>query len=331
MKILITGATGFIGSHLVKALVSEGYHCRCLVRKTSNISELKKLNNIEFVYGDITEKDSLKGIAKGVDIVCHLAALMGHDPPSSKAFEKFRNINAEGTKNILSECVKTKTIKKVIHFSSTAAMGLVPQNPITESMGCRPYTPYQVSKFESEKIAKYFFEKYNLPIVIVRPSMIYGPGFKGDFLTIARVVKTGIFPKIGRGKNLSPALYIDDAVEAVRLLINKGRAGEIYLISSERSYELQEIVGIMETYLGMRLLLIPVPIWLAKMGGYSLEKMSKLIGIRPIVTYRNICSVVTDRVFDISKAKNELGFKQRVPLEAGLEKTLDWFVEKDYL
>ena len=329
MKILITGATGFIGSRLVRALVEKGYLCRCLVRETSNVDDINNLDNVELVYGDVTDPQSLKGIVRGIEVIYHLAGLMGHDSPSKKAFERFRRVNVEGTRNLLKECVGTD-IRKIIHFSSTAAMGPVGANgPITETTACRPYTPYQVSKLESEEVARNFVERFNVPIVTIRPSMVYGPGFKGDFFTIAKVVKSRIFPLFGRGENLSPALYVDDLIEVIQQLPEKGKAGETYLITSERSYPLNRVVEIMESHLGIRTLKVPTPIWLAKTGAYLVEKSSALLGIKPVVTYKNICSTVTNRIFDVSKAKHELGFIQKIPLEIGLKNTLDWFLSRE--
>ncbi|MBU4444922.1 MAG: SDR family NAD(P)-dependent oxidoreductase, partial [Candidatus Marinimicrobia bacterium] len=126
MNILITGATGFIGSHLTKELCKQGYHCRCLVRNIDKAKEIfKDYKNIEFVIGDITKPETLKNIGNNIDVVFHLAAHGHVAATSEEAFKKFYKINVKGAENLLNECLN-KNISKFFHFSSTAAVGLIP-------------------------------------------------------------------------------------------------------------------------------------------------------------------------------------------------------------
>ena len=330
MNILITGSTGFIGINLVKRLTEEGHFCRCLVRKNSVIDPLKHLSNIELFYGDVTDKKSLENVFDNISVVYHLAAIMGHDLPSESAFRKFRRVNTEGTRNI-AECCVGKGVKKFIYVSSIAAMGLLRKKVVNEETLCKPFTPYQVSKYESELIVKELTEKKGLPGIILRPTRIYGPGFKGDLLTISKVVKTGIFPKIGLGKNLSPSLYIDDLSDCICKVKDKGAIGETYIISSEESYELEKVARIIARALNIKIRMIFIPKSLAIFGAWVLERIFLLFGKTPIATARNIHSSTTDRVFDVSKAKKELGYKQNISIEKGLKKTVEYFKSVGYL
>lgn len=330
MKVLVTGATGFIGSHLVKRLIDYGHYVRCLVRETSNLTELKKLTNTEFFGGDVTKKNSLKGVMEDIDVVYHLAALRGHDPPSKKAFHRFRLVNVEGTRNILDECIE-KNINRFIYISSTAVMGVVKVEKIDENTNPDPYTPYQVSKYEAEKLVKKYMQPYGIPAIIIRPSQIYGPGFKGDFLKMAKVINKHFFPKIGRGKNLSPALYIEDLIDALASLTDKGNIGDTYIISSERSYTIDEIYETLKKEVGKRCVYIYIPKWLALSGSYIIEKICLVSGKEPLVTLRNIQSLTTDKVFCIEKAKNDLLFQQRTSLDVGLKKTVQYFKEDNLI
>lgn len=330
MNILITGATGFIGRNLVNLLIKEGHFVRSLVRDYEKAKKLLGTENIEYIVGDITDKKSLENICDNISIVYHLAAIMGHDLPSESSFKKFCKVNTEGTKNIAESCVGMG-IDKFIYVSSTAAMGLLKNKVVNEETPCIPYTPYQVSKYEGELIVKELTEKRGLPGIILRPSMVYGVGFKGDFATIAKVIKTGIFPKIGFGKNLSPALYIDDLVDCMCKAKDKAIVGETYIISSEGSYELEKIARIIADALNVRVRMIMVPKFIAIFGAWILERIFLLLGEKPIVTARNIMSTTTDRVFDISKAKRELSFQQKVSIEEGLIKAVDYFQLVGYL
>lgn len=255
---------------------------------------------------------------------------MGHDTPSQESFARFRKVNVEGLRNIVAEAKKSH-VKRFIHLSSTAAMGLLEDALVNEVTSCKPYTPYQVTKYEGEQYLLEEWRKNGFPVIILRPSMIYGPGFKGDFLTLAKVCKTGFFPTIGHGKNLSPALYIDDLIDVLPKCIDHGRMGEIYLLSSEQSYPLRQASAIIGKALGKKLHYVYVPVGMAIFGARVLEKGMPLLGRRSPVTERNIRSTVTDRTFDVTKAKRELGFRQQVPLEQGLTEAVHYFVQEHYL
>lgn len=329
MKILVTGATGFIGSYLIPRLLEKNHHVRLLVR---DVDKARKMfsNECEIIYGDITEKETLKECCDSIDIIYHMAALMGHDSPSPEAFQRFRLVNVEGVRNIIEEAKKVD-IKKFIYISSTAALGLQKITVVNEKTVCKPYTPYQVSKREAELLVINEIEKNHFPAIIIRPSMIYGPGFKGDFLTMAKVCKTGFFPKIGKGKNLSPALYITDLVSALADFTEKGRIGELYMLSSAESYSLKETATIIGKAIGKNIRFIYIPRGVAVLGAEILEHLSKLFKKKPIVTKRNILSVSQDRIIDITKVRREVGYKPEVPLSVGLPKSVQYFIEQNYL
>jgi nucleoside-diphosphate-sugar epimerase len=202
---------------------------------------------------------------------------------------------------------------------------------VSEDTLCKPYTPYQVSKYEGELVVKELTMEHGLPGIILRPCMVYGPGFKGDFLTIGRVVKTGFFPRIGFGKNLSPALYINDLADCLSLAKEMATVGETYLISSEESYALDQVVKIIAENLGVKLHIVFVPKFLALLGAWALERLFRQLGKKPVVTSRNLLSATIDRVLDITKAKRELRFKQHISIEEGLKRTVKYFKSVGYL
>jgi len=327
-KALVTGATGFMGIRLVNALISSGYSVRVFVRN-EKLARQEFQNSCEIFTGDTTKPETLVGCCDGVDIVYHLAALMGHDLPGEEAFNRFRAVNVQGTMNIVRECQKSN-VKRLIHVSSTAAMGLLRAPIVDETTECAPYTPYQVTKYESECFVMDEYKHSGFPALVLRPSMVYGPGFKGDFLTIAKVCNKGVFPKIGMGENLSPALYITDLINALILFAEKGELGEIYLLSSVQSYTLKETALIIGEALNKKITFIYVPVWVAAVGALILEKLFAIVKKHPPVTKRNIQSMVTDRVFDVSKALN-IGFKQKVSFREGLTRTIAYFKEQRYI
>lgn len=327
-RVLITGATGSIGKHLVRALIDEGYSCRCLVRETSNVSELSVLG-VELFYGDICNVDSIKGIADGIDIVYHLAA-EGHVSSSSNgAHNRFLKVNVEGTKNLIEECLKSK-VKKFIHFSSTAAMGLIEDNIVDEDTLCMPQTPYQKAKYLSEQTVLDFWRKKQFPALILRPCMVYGEGCKGEYLRIFGFMKRGIFPRLGKGKKLTPIIYVANLIHAAVTTAEKGKPGNVYLLADE-SIEMDILRQKVLTYLEVKRFYFYVPPKVAILLISFYEKISHLLKIEPKVTVKNIKSTIADRIFNTNKARNELGLKQIVGLDESLHRTIVWAKGQGYL
>jgi len=326
MKILVTGATGFIGGYVVEKLVNEGHLVKCLIRETSNLERLEKLKNIDFFFGDITQKDTLNGIATDVDIVLHLAATGHVSAISDKALREFTSINEQGTENLIEECLKNKKIKKFIHFSSTAAMGLIEkQGLIDESDEPQPRTPYQISKRKSElKSLSYYYEN-NFPVVIVRPCMVYGPRGKGEFLKFCRLMRKGIFPRIGFGKILTPMVYVEDLANGAVQAMSGARPGEIYILASEKSFDLNEIRNMIMSTLNEKKPYLFAPKWAALFGAKLIEILSGFLNKEPIVTYKNIKSTIANREFDISKAKSDFSYAPNTSLQIGIRNTIDWY------
>lgn len=329
MNVLVTGGTGFVGRHLVRALIEKGALVRMLVRKTSNIEGFKELG-IELVHGDTTERDSLYGITRDINVVYHLAA-MGHVSAISKAaYQRFFDVNVNGTNNLAEECCNSR-VDKFIHFSSTAAMGLIKKPLVDETMPCQPSTPYQKSKYESEKTILTYWKEKGLPAVILRPCMIYGAGGTGEFTKICRLIKKGLFPKVGQGKNLTPMVYVDDVVQAAILAGERGLPGETYLIASDNSFELDRIRDLILKEFGIKRIYPYVPTTLSKLGAWGIESLAKTFGFTPIVTYQNIDSTITNRVFSVAKAERELDYAPRVSLEHGIKETISWYRQNDWL
>ena len=324
MNILITGGTGFVGRYLVRELLSRGDFCRLLVRSKSNIEGLPNKNQIELWQGDITSQDTLKGIAKDIDYVYHLAAVGHVSAISEEAYKNFIRVNVHGTKNLIIECAGFN-IKKFVHFSSTAAMGLIKNKFTNETDMPQPVTPYQKSKLESERVAFSMGKQYKIPTVVIRPCMIYGIHGKGEFLKMCRLMNRGLFPKVGFGKNLTPLVHVSDVVQGAIKAAEKGIPGEIYLIASEHSIELSELRNMVIKAFGKRTLYPFVPVWAMFFVAWCFELTAKITGRPPIATRRNIASTVWDREFSIEKARKDLGYNPQVSFQEGIAETVQWF------
>ena len=325
MKVLVTGGTGFVGQYLVNELVNRDFKCRVLVRSNSKTLCFSGLNkNIEFWKGDITIPDTLKGIAQDIQYVYHLAA-EGHVSAISKdAFRHFKKVNVEGTINLVKECGKFN-IKKFVHFSSTAAMGLIKKEIVDELDIPQPTTPYQKSKLASEIEALQVGKNLGVPVVVVRPCMIYGINGRGEFFKICQLMRKGFFPRVGRGENLTPLVHVKDIVQGAIKAAETGTPGEVYLLASETSINLNELrESVIEAW-GEKALYPYVPVRVMFFVAGCFEIIAKLTGKAPVATRQNIASTVWDRVFSIEKAKRELGYTPSIHFREGILETVNWF------
>ena len=332
MVYLVTGATGFIGSHLCEELAKRGKKTRCLVREKET-GEMHKENEkmlrsigAEIYYGDLNDRGSLKNIAKGVDVVFHLAAIAR---PMNIPREKYFEVNVEGTKNLFEAC-KGEKIRKIVHVSSISAIGPSRDGkPVSEKTSARPVDTYGESKLESEKAAFDFIKKYKLPVVIVRPPMIYGPG-DFELLKLFKAVNTGFFPvNMGGGKGHFEFCFVKNLVKGIILASEKGAVGEIYHLSAERAYTLAEVAGTIAKAEKKSLLKLPFPKAVFWLGGKAMEISGRIFGFHPPFKGGTMEWMTTDYwVSDISKAKKELGYRQEFSLQEGVEETVAWYKKK---
>lgn len=324
MNILVTGGTGFIGGYFIPLLLEQGHKVRLLVR-----DEKKARNQFgkqcQYHVGDVCDKKSLAGCCENIDIVYHLVAKSGNELPSKKNLELYRNINVQGTENLIEEC---SNIKKFIYISSTAAMGLVKDLPITEKSVCRPYLPYQVTKYEVEELIRKKCEE-GFPGIIIRPTKVYGINEKDySYLSLAKLIKRGFYLKIGNGHNYTSNIYVSDFASVLCNMCYKGNIGETYIVTSEKSIDFIEVGKVIADELGVSFKMIKMPAWIMLIAACVEEKIFWAINKKPIVTKRNIEMTIQDRVYDISKAKLEIGFEPHVQMQEGIRTVIKWYKKK---
>jgi dihydroflavonol-4-reductase len=330
MKIYITGATGFVGSSLLPQLLDQGHAITCLMRSPERYNSSPIFSKCNLVKGDIIERDSLKETMQDIDVVIHLAVL-GHLDEAKQGKDVFNAVNVQGTKNVLEECVISKP-KRILCFSSTAAIGIPKVDLIDENTPLRATNPYGKSKKESDESIFSFIKKYNLPIVTICFPHIYGPGEERDFLKIIRMIKKGIFPQVGFSPNLYPSVYISDAIDAICLALKKGRVGEKYIIADDDPHDLRVIRKIVLKYLGKERKFYPIiPKYISIYFLYTMEFIFSLFGTVPPIKARNLKSISAGRRLSIEKAKRELGFKPKINLEEGIRRTIEWYKKENLL
>lgn len=336
MKILITGATGFIGNRLVRKLAAQSdHHIRCLVRPSSQTERLKDLD-VELVQGDLLEVDGLQKAVADCDMIYHLAA--NAHPSSVIPYRVYQRCNVDGTNNLLKAAATLTGLQKVVVLSSIAATGPSRDGkPLDEKSLRLPITNYGKSKMAVEDLCQQFSEEQNLPVVVIRPSMVYGIG-DTDWLEIFHLIKTGGIagmgvPIPGKKENLFDFCYVDNLVDGVILAANAAQSsGKIYFISDERSYQIKEIIQAVADASHVPYPSKFWPVWLSKTVATLLDFVGWVIRQDMPLDRRTICWMTTNYwVCDISKAKDELGFRPSVSLAEGVRRTFQWYLDQGLL
>ncbi|MDZ7346923.1 MAG: NAD-dependent epimerase/dehydratase family protein, partial [candidate division KSB1 bacterium] len=228
MKALVTGASGFTGSYMVRNLLDHGYQVRVLVRRTANLDSLRRLP-VEIAFGDLRRPEEVAEAVRGVDMVFHIAALYrAANLPDSEYYA----VNVQGTKNVLDAALRCG-VKRVLHCSTCGIYGHVKQPPADESTPADPQDVYQETKWQAEQLAMEYYRRDALPVTIVRPVGIYGPG-DTRMLKMYRSVQQGRFILFGGGNVKYHLTFVTDTVEGFRLAAETPHAvGQAYNIAGE--------------------------------------------------------------------------------------------------
>jgi nucleoside-diphosphate-sugar epimerase len=325
-KILVTGGTGFTGSHLCRRLIQEGHDVRVLVREQSNRTVLNDLP-IDWVLGDLCDRDSLARATQGIETVYHIAALFR---PENVTRQQMWAINVEGTKNLLEAAEKVQ-VSRFVHCSTVGVHGDIQNPPANEETPYAPGDYYQESKTEGEKLAIQYAQEGRLPIVIFRPGGIYGPGDR-RFLKLFKGIKTGRFVMFGSGEVLYQLIYIDDLIAGIlRCGTETAAVGHTYILTGASPVTLNQLVEAIASVLE-----VPPPRWRLPVmplywAGFACEVLCKPLGINPPLYRRRVDFFRKTRSFDVSKAKCELNFSPQTELNTGLELTANWYRDRNFL
>jgi nucleoside-diphosphate-sugar epimerase len=333
MTVLVTGGTGFIGSHLVERLVSVGENVRCLVRKTSNTKFLESLG-VELTYGDITDKNSLIPAVEGVEVVYHLAGIS--EVSQKIPYQIYEKYNVTGTLNVATLCLK-EDIKKFLNFSSVEAYSALGELntvlPIKETFPCNPTTYYGISKREAEQRLLDLYKENGLPVTIIRPSVVYGPrDIQHGPFKLFRGISRGFFRIIGNGENLVSWTYIGNLVHLSELAKNSKKSiGEIYFAADEKPYTMNKICKIIAEEEEVSLSNLHIPLNISKFISIPLETIFKILNQEPLLSKSKIRFIASNYIYDVSKAKKDLGYTDQFSLREGVRLTVKWYKENKFL
>lgn len=324
--VLVTGANGFTASYVCKQLLEKGYKVRGLVRKNAVMSLIAGLP-LELHYADLAVDQDFSSVMQGVDVVYHIAAAYRTEGVPKKYFW---DVNVEGTRKLL-EAAKKTGVKKFVHSSTVGVQGDIKNPPATEEYPYSPGDYYQESKVDGEKLVLDFYRKEKLPISIVRPVGIYGPG-DTRFLKLFKHIYNGKFRMIGDGKVLYHLTFVEDLARGFILAGEKDEAiGEIFTIGGDGYLTLMELAEKIAKIFNKPLPKAKIPVWPVWFGGLLCEIICKPFGISPPIYRRRVDFFIKDRAFDISKAKRVLGYQPKVSLDEGLKITAEWYLKNNWL
>jgi len=314
MNALVTGATGFIGSHLCEELARRGHKVTCLIREKSNLKWIENID-LKIITGDCEKIESLYDAVDGVDYVFHLAGLT-----KACSEDEFFCANVLGTENLIKAVAeKNPELKRFIFISSLAAVGPSKNgSPLKEEADPQPVSSYGKSKLEAENaVLKY---KQSIPVTILRPSAVYGPRDR-DLFVFFKILKKGIFPDWG--KCYYSLLYVDDLIQGIILAAeNKKAEGEIYFLSDSKFYTNEEIMKAISSAFGIKAVRLRVPKCIMPFFAYIGERIN-----RQGIINRDKMSELSHShwICDTTKAREDLGFMPKVSIKEGMKWTADWY------
>ena len=326
MKALVTGATGFVGSHLVDKLLEKNYEVYCLKRKTSSTKWLDG-KNIKYVDGDLFSNEALEACIKDMDYVFHVAGVV-----KAKTKEGFYHGNSDSTKNLLEITYKVNPgLKKFIFVSSLAACGPAKsEKPVDEDTVPEPITTYGLSKLKAEdEVYKY---KDKFPISIIRPPAVFGPR-DTEILIYFKTFSKGLNSVIGFDAKYLSLVYVEDLADAIVLAAeNKNANGQKYFVCFDKAYNWDEIGSLTSELLGKKALKIRLPHSVLYSVGYLAELFSTFSS-KPATLNIEKCKDITQLrwVCSNEKIKSELGFETKFTLEESFRKTIDWYREMKWI
>lgn len=328
MKVLVTGATGFIGSHVADKLLAKGYDVRCIARKTSNLRWLDG-KNFEIVEASLDNPESLIKAVEGVDYVYHVAGLT-----FARNYEEFLKGNRDATANLISVVEKhAPNIKRFLFVSSQTVAGPAKSlyEPVDETTPRNPITSYGRSKKEAEDVVLSYKDK--IPFTIVRAPAVYGPRDTAIY-DIFRTVKMGLGTMVGfRDKYISLIHSEDLSRGIIEAAESEKTKDEIYFVSSEEFYTWKQLINIIAEKMNKKFVLkIRLPHFIVLTVAAISEFLGKFSDKPPVFNYEKGIDFIQDYwICSTEKAKRDFGYRQMMSIEDGMQNTIEWYKQNKWL
>jgi nucleoside-diphosphate-sugar epimerase len=326
VTVLVTGATGFLGTSLVRRLLGGGARVRVLVRSPAKARALID-QGAEPVHGDITDRRAVAAAVDEATIVYHLAGRLF--VPGVPAAE-YRRIHVEGTKVVLATCREAPRLERFVHCSTTGVLGVTGDRPADESAPFRPTNIYEATKADAELAVRDAWRD-GFPAVIVRPGLVYGPGDL-HLLAFFRSVLRRRFRPIGRRPVWLHPIYIDDMTEAlVRCGQRAAAIGECFHIAGREPVRLAGLAEAIARAGGTRLPPGHIPLPAARTLAVVGDRLPPKLKPSAPLTRSRLDFLTHSRVYDVAKAQSLLDFAAQTDLSTGTARSLAWYRDQGYL
>ncbi len=319
MRVAISGATGFLGSHLLRRFLADGHSVAALARSADKTSQLP--DGTETIVADINDGEAVARLVDRADVVIHTVSnfRVASGPP-----ESYRRINVEGTLNILEAACKAN-VRRFVHCSTIGVHGHVAVTPGDEEAPYNPGDLYQETKLEAEQLVRSRVGTTGTEIVVVRPCSMYGPGDL-RMLKMFRMLAKGRFFKVGPCRENFHAGFIDDVVEAfVAAATQPGIDGEVFIVGGDRFVPLDEYIDTAARAVGADPPKLRLPYGAMHAAAWACERVCVPLRVEPPLHVRRVRFFRNNRAFSIEKARRVLGYEPRVALEEGMGRTVEWY------
>jgi nucleoside-diphosphate-sugar epimerase len=326
VKVFVTGATGFTGGQLGRALAARGYEVSALVRDPGRAGDLAAAGILP-VPGDLADTASWTSSIRGAQVLYNIAALyrQGGQPVAT-----YRRVNAIAVGKVV-EAAASAGVARVVHCSTVGVHGDVEHPPADEDAPLRPGDSYQETKLEGERLGLEAARRTGIELTIARPSGIYGPGDR-RLLKLVRGVARRRFVVLGDGRIFYHLTYIDDLVEGLRLCGEVPQAaGGTYILAGPEVSTLNELVAIIASEAGVVPPRLRLPVWPFWVAGAACEGLCRPLGLEPPIYRRRVDFFTKSRAFRIERARSELGYAPVVGLRDGVRRTLTWYKERGWI
>ena len=322
MKVLITGAAGFVGSHLAKSLLKDGYAVRGFVRPTKDTSVLEQLG-VEIARGDLTDFTSVERALEGCDQVYHLAALTSRQKPSRK---EAMAVNCEGTGHVVRAALKAG-VSRMVYSSTAGVYGVISNAPVDEASPVNPDSPYQEAKVAGEALVLAAYRDHRFPVVIARFPGVLGRGSM-SWVPLFRAIGTGKFRIIGSGCNHTHTGHILDVVDGLRRCgETPDIEGRCYLLAGNTATRIDEFVELFAKELGVSISSMRLPDFPYRVFHGLSCMLYRWVGVT-LPRANDYELFISDKVLSLEKAKRELGYEPKIPIQQGIRETLQWYREE---
>lgn len=327
MHVLVTGATGFTGGQLARALCARGDRVRALARRRDARAEALEADGIHVELGDLADPSSLRRACAGIDVVYNLGAIYRQ---AGVGAADYATVNANAVAAVV-EAAAGAGARRVVHCSTVGVHGDVERPPADEEAPLRPGDEYQRTKLDGERLGREAARRVGIDLVIARPSGIYGPG-DTRLLKLFKGVATRRFVVLGSGTIFYHLTYIDDLCEGFRLCGEVPQAaGRTYILAGEEVTSLTELMAIIAAESGVRPPSLRLPVWPFWVAGALCELICVPLRIEPPLYRRRVDFFTKSRAFDISRARRELDYQPRVGLREGVRRTLAWYRDQGWI